>query len=297
MKRCGLKIAKKLSYILALSGICLAGLRAEGDKLTPADLIAKHLESIGTAEARALVKGSRVTGTCLLTVRQGGTGQDSGQVLIASHGHQNMIQLTFETATSSSWMKFDGRDARVSQFRPGSRTALENFFASHDEILKEGLFGGTLSASWSLLEVEQRNPKLQYAGVKKVDGRQLHALKYGLRKGSDLKVVLYFDSDTFRHLRTEYERTIYVTDQQRIPGGGGSLPSIGTRRATGARINASEDFSDFRSEGGLNLPHTYKFELSIQSEVRPALIEWTFNLTDFTFNPSFDAREFSGPGS
>jgi hypothetical protein len=37
-------------------------------------------------------------------------------------------------------------------------------------------------------------------------------------------------------------------------------------------------------EGGLNLPHTYKFELAIQSEVRPALVDWAFDLTEFTFN-------------
>ena len=57
-------------------------------------------------------------------------------------------------------------------------------------------------------------------------------------------------------------------------------------------INAFEEFSDFKVEGGLNLPHTYKFELSIQSEVRPALVDWTFTLNDFTFN---EPLEFSGP--
>lgn len=52
---------------------------------------------------------------------------------------------------------------------------------------------------------------------------------------------------------------------------------------------AVEGFSDFRSEGGLNLPHTYKFELSIQSEVRPALVDWKFGLTDFNLS---DVSEF-----
>ena len=111
----------------------------------------------------------------------------------------------------------------------------------------------------------------------------MHALKYMPRKGSDLKITLFFDAETFQHLRSEYERTIYTTDQQRIAGGGGALPSASGPRSSNARINAVEEFSDFRLEGRLNLPHTYKFELSIQSEVRPALVDWTFNLTDFSF--------------
>jgi len=57
------------------------------------------------------------------------------------------------------------------------------------------------------------------------------------------------------------------------------------------RIEAYEEFTDFKVEGGLNLPHTYKFHLSIQSEVRPALVDWVFNLTDFAFNVPFDQAQ------
>jgi hypothetical protein len=46
----------------------------------------------------------------------------------------------------------------------------------------------------------------------------------------------------------------------------------------------NEEFSDFKNESGPNLPHTYKFELSIQSETRPALVDRVFGLTKFTFN-------------
>lgn len=52
-----------------------------------------------------------------------------------------------------------------------------------------------------------------------------------------------------------------------------------------------EEFSDFKLEGELNLPHTYKFELSIKSEVRPALVDLVFNLTDFSFNEVLDFKQ------
>lgn len=287
--------ATKLLSFFAVAVVSLCITHAKPDnKLAPLELVANHLESIGSAEARARVHGTRVKGTFVVTVRQGGSGQVSGQAVMASQGSRNLINMSFEGADSSAWLKFDGQKSAVSQFRPGSRTSLENFFASHDVIVKEGLVGGTLSQSWPLLDMQQNNPKLEYAGLKKIGGKQLHALKYTPRKGSDLKITLFFDGETFRHVRTEYERTIYSTVQRRIPGGGGGLPSVDSQQATNARINAYEEFSDFRPEGGLNLPHTYKFDLSIQSEVRPALVDWVFKLTDFTFNEPLDLKQF-GP--
>ena len=43
----------------------------------------------------------------------------------------------------------------------------------------------------------------------------------------------------------------------------------------------------------LNLPHTYKFHLAIQSEVRPAVVDWVFTLNDFSFTSPLDAAEFT----
>jgi hypothetical protein len=196
-----------------------------------------------------------------------------------------MINMNFDSsAYPQESLKFDGKDFTANQFRPGLRTSLAQFFLTNDVLFKEGIVGGILSASWPLLNLQDKNPKLEYAGLKKVGGKQMHALKYIPRKGSDLKITLFFDAETFQHLRSEYERTIYATDQQRIGGGGGTLPSASSPRSSNARINAVEEFSDFRPEGELNLPHTYEFDLSIQSEVRPALVDWTFTLTDFNFN-------------
>jgi len=202
--------------------------------------------------------------------------------------------MTFTTGDPAVWIKFDGTNATVSQFRPGRRTSLENFFAAYNVIFREGLLGGTLSKAWPFLHMESKNPKLEYAGLKKIDGKEVHALKYVPRQGSDLKITLYFMANTFEHVRTEYEQTIYPTDQQRISGGGGRAPTAAQPRSSPARINAIEDFSNFKIEEGLNLPHKYKFQLSIQSEVRPALVEWVFDLTQFAFNEPVDFSDSAG---
>lgn len=53
-----------------------------------------------------------------------------------------------------------------------------------------------------------RGPKLQYAGMEKVDVGQAHKLRYLPRDGGDLKITIFIDAETFQHLRTEYERVI-----------------------------------------------------------------------------------------
>src|SRR5258708_21716858 len=92
---------------------------------------------------------------------------------------------------------------------------------THDLIFKQGLMGGTLSSAWPLLDLTARGPLLEYVGTKKVDNRLLHELKYLPRGGSDLKIALFFEQDTFRHVRTAYERGIAaptgVRDHANVP--------------------------------------------------------------------------------
>jgi hypothetical protein len=277
------------SVLLAV-GLCVVP--ATSQKLTPADVVAKHTASIGSAEARARAKGTRIKGTVELIVKAGGAGNSAGNVVMASHGSKNMVNMIFDGGEPVTSFRFDGSKTTVTQFRPGRHTPLEHFFAENEEIVGEGLVGGVLSESWPLLNLQEKNPKLEYSGTKKIDDRQVHAIKYRPRKGSELNITLFFDAETFQHVRTEYEKTVYSTAQTRIPGAPGRLPSAGEARGAPQRLTVYEAFSDFKTEGGLNLPHVYKFELSVQSNLRPLLINWTFNLTEFTFNAPVDPSEF-----
>ena len=281
--------------LLLLLGI-LAGVlqaRTADQKIDPAELVTKHLDSIGSAEARTRSRGTRIKGNAEVTVKLCGEGQVDGEVVLGSQGPMNLINLTFNTpAYPYELLVFDGKKFSASQFKPGSRTCLAQFFLTNEAIFKEGLVGGILTESWPLLNLTDKTPKLEYAGLKKIGDRQLHAIKYTPRKGSDLKIMLYFEPETYRHVRSEYSRTIYANEQRRITGGGAALPPEQRQQATPARIDAYEDFADFKPEGGLDLPHTYKFHLSVQSEVKPAVVDWVFNLTDFAFNAPLNLAEF-----
>lgn len=283
-----------LPFVLFVAvGVCVLPAHAD-DKLKPEELVTKHLESIGSAEARARVNGTRIKGSCSVAVRLCGEGQVDGQVMLASTDAANLINMNFEAAAyGQEALRYDGKKFATSQLKPGSRTCLAQFFLENEVLFKEGLVGGVLSESWPLLNVTERNPKLEYSGLKKMGDKQVHALKYSPRKGSDLKIVLYFDAESFRHVRTDYSRTIYASEQRRITGGGAGLPPAQNQQASPTRIEAYEEFGDFKEESGLNLPHTYKFHLSIQSEVRPAVVDWVFNLNSYSFTSPLDAAEFT----
>jgi hypothetical protein len=171
----------------------------------------------------------------------------------------------------------------VKPLRPGLRSPLGQFFLSHDVLFSEGLVGGTLSASWPLLTVAERKPKIEYSGLKKIDGKQAHELRYKPRKGSDLSIRLFFDAETFQHVRSEYDRTVVATM--------GSAPADSvSQRET--RYKVVERFSDFRKEGSVTLPHSYRFELIIQSTSGNMNVIAETQLNKFSFNQTMATTDF-----
>ena len=75
----------------------------------------------------------------------------------------NMVNMMFDAGEPSTSFRFDGTKTTVTQFRPGRHTPLEHFFAENEVIVGEGLVGGVLSESWPLLNLQEKNPKLEYA--------------------------------------------------------------------------------------------------------------------------------------
>ena len=160
---------------------------------------------------------------------------------------------------------------------------------------KHGILGGTLSTSWELLNFDDKKAKLKYSGLEKVEGEKLHKVKYEPKKGSELNITLYFDPETFQHVRTEYKRTIAADLGRNIGGTNSSSSASRVDNSAGqseTRYVLSEDFSDFNKEDKLTLPHTYKLYLEIITGNGTATREWTMNLQNFTFNQTIDPKEF-----
>ncbi len=258
------------------------------DKLTTEELVAKHLESIGTAQARTAAKRRIIAGTSSVIFRTEPKGQAAGRAVLASEGLKNLVGMSFPSPVyPREQMGFDGDRFMAAFVTPGVRSSLGNFLMTHSLVFKQGLMGGTLSTAWPLHDLTGRKPRLEYAGLKTVDKRSMHELKYFARGGSDLQVSLFFEQATFKHVRTEYERVIAA--------------SIGTRSSLDAkeretRYRMVEEFSDFKDEAGLTLPHTYKIKLTVDSPGGTFLAEWEIKLTRFTFNEPIDPQSFNISG-
>jgi hypothetical protein len=256
------------------------------EKMKPEEVIARHLESIGSAKARASVKTRIIVGTSQVIFHTTPVGQATGRAVLASEGDKSLLGMSFPSPVyPREQLGFNGNTFMAAYVVPGSRSALGSFLMTHNLIFKQGLMGGTLSSAWPLLNVTNRNPELEYAGTKKVENQTLHELKYLPHGGSDLQIRLFFDQDTFRHVRTEYERTIAGTIGNR------SYINPGTGRET--RFKMVEEFSDFKKEGELTLPHTYKIKLITDTDAGSFVTDWTIKLTQFDFNQPIDPNSFS----
>jgi hypothetical protein len=278
-----MKFAAIILTILALTNTS-AFVKSAADKITVDELVAKHLDAIGTAEARSSNRSRVVAGSSLMNLKTGGRGNSSGPALLASQKNRVLLKAEFDSASYPfEKLGFDGQKLHAKQYAPGARSPLAEFFLSHDTLFSEGLIGGTLSSAWPLLNLADRSPKLQYAGTEKIEGRQVHKLKYVPRQGSELKITIFIDAETFHHLRTEYERVIAAA-MGGTPGASASMREM--------RYKFIEDFSDFRTEGGLTLPHTYKIQYGVFKQNNSISLDWTFTLTQFTFDYPIQQKEF-----
>ncbi|MFZ0063961.1 MAG: hypothetical protein WAL47_18150 [Pyrinomonadaceae bacterium] len=281
--------AKSLLSALLLSIVTLptssrSRVVSDQDDMTTEQIIAKHLDSIGTAEARASITSRVILGTALAAARIGGSGQTEGQAVLASRGNNSLLGMVFTVPNyPHEKMGYDSKKLTVAELTPGVRSELGKFFMAHEMPFREGLLEGTLSTAWPLLNLASRKAVLKYEGSKKLQGHKMYVLRYETKNDSGLKTKLYFDAETFRHVRTEYEERII---QQMA-----NQPGI-TQKQGDSITKLIEEFSDFKPVGGVTLPHSYKLQLSIESLNRRILQDWALALSQFVANRTLDDKEF-----
>jgi len=253
--------------------------------MKPEELVARHLAALGSPESRSVVQSRAAQGTARMEVLAGGSGFLEGPVVLASLDRKVLFSIRFNHLNYSvEQVSFDDEKVYVGNIEPGVRSQLGQFLYQYDELVKEGLFGGVLSTAWPLLDLEGRNPKLDYRELRKVSGQELLELRYRMRKGGgDLNIRLYFDPESFRHMATTYKLTIAA------PMGRTSEESA---RQSETRYTLEEWFSDFRSIDDLDLPTQWTVRLTLETGRGSFLGKWDMTFPQIAHNLSIDPQIF-----
>lgn len=251
------------------------------------DLVSQHLDSIASPAIRAGLKTRVVEGSVQYTILVGGAGTVAGKAYLVFEGRK--YQLLMKLASnyySREQIVFDGKKHKIALSTPRqTRSYFGNFLFDRDELIDEGLLGGTLSTAWPLLNLNERQAKVSFNGLKKIDGQNLYELRYHPRRSTDVEINFYFDPETCRHVETTY---VYSISERMAQGGPtaqvGQLPS---------RYRLQEKFSDFRTADGVTLPTRDDIQLSREPQRGSTiLVEWNLKGLSVSNNIPVDARNF-----
>lgn len=284
--------------------------------MKPEDVVAKHLDSVGTEQARAAAKSRVMEGTVDYRILVGGAGNLDGKSVLVSQDDklQFMMKLNNNLYKGEQFI-YDGNNYQVTRTTANqARSSFGEFVQVQDVVLKEGLFGGTLSTAWPLYDLKDRKAKLSYAGMKKVDGNDAIELRYSPKKSSSVDISLFFDPQTFRHIETVY--TVRVRAQlgqvdSQIANAGptntGDLGPVGpstggvvgetnetlTARQQETRYRLEEHFGDFKTADGLTLPNKYTIHFSQElGSGRTTVSEWTITANQVINGNGVDPHNF-----
>jgi len=255
--------------------------------LTADQIIARHLDALGPAAARAAIKDRVVQGTASYRILVGGGGSVSGTEGLVSEGNKVRLLLRFAAGDyKGENVAYNGNSAAVGFSNANqSRSPFSQFLVSQDVIVRDGLLGGALSTAWPFLKLDGSKPRLVLDGMAKVDKRPVYRLRYQPGNSQDIQIMLYFDEETFRHLKSEYIAFVGTG----MSSGGVTMSS----KLQPERVTLEEDFSDFQTFDGLTLPTNWKIHFTRERQSGSTTVsEWELKSSKILHNVGLDPRNF-----
>jgi hypothetical protein len=278
--------SKKIIGLFAIALIyAVSTVAIKAQELKVEDIISKHLDSIGTKEKRAEINNRMAIGTSEFESKLPSR-KTAGKAAIVSDA-DNLLFIASLASKEYPFEKIGFFADKISLpfVTAGTRSPLGAYINDHSRILIEGLFTGSISSKWSLLNSQLKKGKLKSAGTKKIDGRKTYVLDYYLNGSSDeFTINLFFDAQTFQHLRTEYRHVI--APKQIVFGSS-------NEHRNGVEIAMTEQFGDFKDETGLSLPHTYKIKYTTTSNGGTYEYNWSVTISQYLFNQKLVPNFFS----
>src|SRR5438094_7651216 len=89
------KSFREQPFVSALGALLLMASFASAAELKPEELIAKHLDSVGSADVRKAIKSRAVEGTAQYKILVGGAGTMDGKAVLVSEGNKTHLLFKF----------------------------------------------------------------------------------------------------------------------------------------------------------------------------------------------------------
>ena len=280
-----LKKINSLFFVILLFALIAVPIKAQ--ELSAEEIIAKHLDSIGSQQVRSTVKTRMALGTSEFIIKVP-YGLVSGKALLASEADNILFLSSFASVDYPlERVGFFKSKINVPFIKPGVRSPLGTYLMFNSKILSEGLFAGSILSTWALLDLKNSKANITNGGRKKIDGRETYILNYIPKGGfgSDSSFKLFFDAENFRHLRTEYH--------QKIPTKSYPIGVMGQADLVSASNLLVEEFGSFKAVDGLTLPHSYTASLRIDAVTGTNEYQWNIKISQYAFNQKFEPELFN----
>lgn len=267
--------------------------KMSGAEMKVEDVVARHLNSIGTSDARSAVKSRIVQGTSRFKMVVGGGGELQGTSALVSEGRKSVVMVKFANGDyrGEQFVTDGDRVSVASTTSNHRRSAFGEFVHSQDQIVREGLLGGALTTAWALSHLDDNKARLNFDGEKKVDGRSAYQLTYHARKNDDMTVHLFFDSETFHHVMTTY--AITLASGLAPNAGAGAADVTQSSRQKEIRYTIEERYGEFATTEGLTLPSKYSIHFTRELQNGSTEVwEWDITAEKSSSNISLDPKNF-----
>lgn len=268
------------------------------EEMTPEKLLAAHVKSVGRPALLEKIQSRMFLGTSNVEFIQGMRGSRKGTSVFVSQGPKVGIIMKYDdNSYPGEYFAYDGKDVTVGYMSPGQRTPIGDFVIRFNKLVKGGFMGGALTSSWPLLDVKNKKVDMKYRKAK-IEGRELHELEYHPRSGfGDIKIRMYFDLVTFRHVRTEYKvqssNDSSFKDESTSVGGSKDTQmkdpdnpgTVGIGQAQQeSYYTLVERFEEYKRIGGLMLPHRYILEYEAEANNTTFIGHWFIDINKWAFN-------------
>ncbi len=279
------KFTKMAVLAIAAFAVLAGGASGQEKKLTAAEIIQKHLDSIGTAETRSAMKNYFAVGGSSFASKMPAKSTQGKALIVSQDTNIFMIASFMSQEYPFEKIGYFNEKLSLPHVTAGARSPLGAFIADHESMLSTGVFTGSMSAAWPFLEGRKLKAKIDDAGTRKVDGKKAYVIDFfpNATISSEFTIKLFFDAEKFHHLRTEY-RHVITPDQDKF----GQLG-----RQAGVKLVVIEKFSDHKTVEGMTLPHSYAINYLTDSNSGTFEYDWGFTITNYYFNQKLEPGFFS----